>query len=161
MIYDKLPKQIGIVTNECEEMMFYQYLPIKLPNGGIRIESRLNCFDNLISKAIEDFITEFGWREWDNSYIYLTAKRQYQLPNETFNRHGYHTDGFLTDDINYIWSDRATTMFNRGPFNLTLDDTKSLQEMEEQAESHLDVEVSIDISYIKYSYNHICHIKII
>lgn len=44
------------------------------------------------------------------------------MPNCSFNRMGYHSDGFLTDDINYIWCDNNPTIFNISAFNLTLDE---------------------------------------
>ncbi len=57
----------------------------------------------------------------------------YQVNGCSFNRKGYHSDGFLTNDINYVWCDKNPTVFNYSPFKLTLDDTISMKEMEEQA----------------------------
>ena len=67
------------------------------------------------------------------SYVYLTAKRLYQGKGYSFNRKGYHSDGFLTDDINYLWSNSLPTVFNFGKFDLSLDDDVSMVEMEQQA----------------------------
>lgn len=134
MKYGDEPKDLGLFNIECKEMMFYQYLPIKMPKQVEPIfEERLKCFDKLIGKICCDFIGEFGLDRYVDSYVYLTAKYMFQMPNCSFNREGYHSDGFLTDDINYIWSDKNPTTFNKSDFNLTLDDNLSLLEMEEQA----------------------------
>lgn len=134
MRYGELPKELGIFEVECKEMMFYQYLPIKMPNQTLLVyEERLKCFDNLIGVICCDFIGEFGLDNYVSSYVYLTAKFLYQTPNCSFNRAGWHSDGFLTDDINYIWCDKYPTIFNKTNFNLPLNDLLSMEEMEKQA----------------------------
>jgi hypothetical protein len=140
MKYGDLPKVLGIFEVEAKEMMFYQYLPIKMPSGAkILYEQRLKCFDNLVSAICCDYITEFGLDNYMKSYIYLTAKFLYQMPNCSFNRMGWHSDGFLTDDINYIWCDKYPTIFNKTDFELPLDDSLSMEEMEKQAMPYNDV----------------------
>jgi hypothetical protein len=134
MKYGELPTALGIFEVECKEMMFYQYLPIKMPNQTQPIhEPRLKCFGELIHDICRDFIDEFGAECYVNSYVYLTAKFLYQLPNTSFNRMGWHSDGFLTDDINYVWCDKYPTIFNKTDFNLSLNDLISMEEMENQA----------------------------
>lgn len=140
MRYGQLPKALGIFEVECKEMMFYQYLPIKMPNETQPIyEPRLKCFDKLIGAICCDFIGEFGLDNYVNSYVYLTAKFLYQIPNCSFNRMGWHSDGFLTDDINYVWCDKYPTIFNDSDFKLTLDDAISMVEMKKQASAFNDV----------------------
>lgn len=134
MEYGDLPVQIAEFHIKCNEMMFYQYLPIKMIfSDDVRLEPRLECFDPIIRQICDDFIKVFGKLEYTNHYIYLTAKHQYQIANTSFNRMGYHSDGFMTDDINYIWSDANPTIFNESEFHLTLDDKISLGQMESQA----------------------------
>tara|TARA_R110000782_G_scaffold144871_2_gene237686 strand:- start:5050 stop:5904 length:855 start_codon:yes stop_codon:yes gene_type:complete len=140
MKYGNLPYNMGVNNTQCNEMMFIQYLPIKLASfDSVKFEERLSCFDGIIGEICSDFIKTFGRDKWNQSYVYLTAKHMYQPPNSSFNRHGYHTDGFLTDDINYIWSDKFPTIFNTTNFNLTLDDRISIGEMEEQAKPENEV----------------------
>lgn len=140
MRYGELPKELGIFEVECKEMMFYQYLPIKMPNETQPIyEQRLKCFDKLIGAICCDFIGEFGLDNYVESYVYLTAKHLYQMPNCSFNRMGWHSDGFLTDDINYIWCDKYPTIFNKTYFDLPLNDLLSVEEMEKQAMPFNDV----------------------
>lgn len=134
MRYGELPKPLGIFEVECNEMMFYQYLPIKMIEQTQPVyENRLKCFDKLVGAICCDYIGEFGLDNYVNSYVYLTAKHLYQMPNCSFNRTGWHSDGFLTDDINYIWSDKYPTIFSRTEFELPLDDLLSMEEMEKQA----------------------------
>lgn len=134
MKYGELPKEIRTFKVECKEMMFYQYLPIKLDGlVDIAYEPRLDCFSKIIDKVCLDFIREFGYNTYKDSFIYITAKYLYQPPNYSFNRTGYHSDGFLTNDINYIWCDKFPTVFNHSDFNLSLDDSLSMNEMSEQA----------------------------
>jgi hypothetical protein len=69
-----------------------------------------------------------------NTYIYLTAKRLFVGPNCVGNRPGWHTDGFGTDDINYIWCDSLPTEFCVNQhFNLSDDHEASMRQMEDQA----------------------------
>jgi hypothetical protein len=130
-----LPVYLGLHEIECEEMLYYQYLPIKL-SGQVEpiMEQRLKCFEKIIGEICCDFVGEFGLDRFIDSYIYLTAKKMYQKNGCSFNRKGYHSDGFLTNDINYIWSDKNPTVFNFTDFNLTLNDEVSLKEMKEQAD---------------------------
>ena len=142
MKYGELPQELGLFEVECKEMMFYQYLPIKMACSEVKsliYEPRLACFDEIIHASCVDYINEFGIEDYANSYVYLTAKYLYQAPNTSFNRMGWHADGFMTDDINYIWCDKFPTIFNNSEFNLTLDDTLSMKEMEEQAKITNDI----------------------
>ncbi len=142
--YGEKPRCIGIFKLACPEMLFYQYLPIKLiDRSSIVMEQRLAFALELINAAREDFAKNIG--DDTRYYIYITAKSMYQFPSNTFNRPGYHSDGFLTDDINYIWSDCCPTVFNCTDFKLSPDDVISLKEMEEQADPELD------FSYKNYS----------
>ena len=135
MKYGQLPKYLDLHEVEISEMMFYQYLPIKLPNMVEPvIEERLKPFEKLIGVSLCDYVADFGLKRFHQSYVYLTAKYLYEKEGCSFNRKGYHSDGFLTDDINYIWSDCKPTVFNTTDFDLTLDDKISLAEMDIQAD---------------------------
>lgn len=134
MKYGQPPVDLGVKSVICDEMIFYQYLPIKFPSQISPVyEERLQYFNELVGVSCCDFIGTFGLDRYMASYIYLTAKHMYQHPGCSFNRPGYHSDGFMTDDINYIWSDRAGTIFNDSDFSLSLDDSISIHEMTDQA----------------------------
>lgn len=119
-----------------EEFFSYTYLPIKLPDGQITVEPRLRVFNAIIGRAACDFIGAYGLDRYTNSYIYMTAKHLWQI--EGFNRKGWHSDGFGTDDISYIWYDKQPTIFNNTDFFLSNDDSLSMVEMEEQARPEFD-----------------------
>lgn len=139
MKYGQLPASLGQHPVRIPEMMFYQYLPIKLPGGVVAYEDRLRCFTPLIGACNCNFVGTRGLGRFTDSYIYLTAKYMYQSPGASFNRPGWHSDGFMTDDINYVWSDCCPTVYNTSEFRLTLDDHDSLEEMQEQADPANDV----------------------
>lgn len=133
--YGDAPKNLGITKIHPEEYFEYVYMPIKLAGDHeVTVEERLKIFDPLIGQACCDFIGDFGLDRYVGSYVYLTARNMYQAPNYTFNRPGWHSDGFMSDDISYIWSSTQPTIFNPGEFDLTQDDTLSMKEMEEQAD---------------------------
>lgn len=134
MKYGDLPTKLKTIEAKYKEMLFYQYLPIKMI-GEVRptVEPRLSCFDEIIGNILCDFIGVFGIDKYVDSYVYLTAKYRYQMSGCSFNRNGYHSDGFMTDDINYIWYDKSPTIFNSSDFKITLDDKISMKEMEDQA----------------------------
>lgn len=134
MQYGERPKQLGQFIVDCKEMLFYQYLPIKMPDMTYPVmENRLDCFKRIIGAACCDFIADFGLNAYRDAYVYVTAKYLYQVANKPFNRPGWHSDGFMTTDVNYIWCNRCPTIFNSSQFKLSNDDQISLKEMEEQA----------------------------
>ncbi len=139
MTYGELPKVIGEYKIEVNEMMFYQYLPIKMI-GEIepKFEDRLNCFNTIIGAICCDFIGVFGLNRYKESFVYLTAKNLWVNPGCSYNRIGYHSDGFLTEDINYVWCNHNPTIFNNSNFTLSNDDRVSMIEMEQQAKQEAE-----------------------
>lgn len=134
MKYGDLPVPLGIHTVECNEMMFYQDMPIKFPGIYVlRDEQRLTPFNELIGICCCDYIGVFGLDNYMSSYVYLSAKHLFQSPGRPFNRPGYHSDGYMTPDINYIWCNKNPTIFNVSDFKLTADHAISIEEMEQQA----------------------------
>ena len=102
------------------------------------VEERLDPFQKLMAVSAGNYVGEFGLDAYMASYVYLTAKRLFVSPEYNMNREGWHSDGFMTDDINYIWSDCVPTVFNTSTFSLTQDDKVSLEEMEKQADDRFD-----------------------
>jgi len=135
MKYGIKPKNLGVHNIEFKEMVFYQYLPIKLSGStDVLVEDRLMFLSELIGDINCQFVAEYGLENFVLNNVYLTVKHLYQKPNKiNFNRPGFHSDGFMTDDINYIWSNTQPTVFNFSDFNLTMDDQISMREMEDQA----------------------------
>lgn len=132
--YGELPVLLGEHIVKCDEMLFYQYLPIKLASMQTPIlEKRLMPFYEMIGVCLCDFVAKDGLNRYMESYVYLTAKHLFQAPGCSFNRPGYHSDGFMTDDINYIWCDRDPTVFNKSQYALTMHHEYSLSEMDQQS----------------------------
>jgi len=139
MIYKASPKNLGVMECSVDEYFSYTYLPIKLQGqSALTIERRLRCFESVIGRCACDFIGDFGLDRFVGSYLYLTAKHQYQREGQGFNRVGWHSDGFGSSDISYIWSNKQPTIFNRGYFSLTDDDEFSMQQMADQADETLN-----------------------
>lgn len=137
-MYGSPPVLIENFDINCKEMMFYQDMPIKLVKGYIRYEQRLDIFSDIIKTSCEDYLENINYG-YAGSYIYVSIKNLFQPANQSYNRPGWHSDGFGSDDINYIWSDRFPTVFNTSKFNLSNDDKKSMREMEEQALPENDI----------------------
>ena len=114
-----------IVDNS--EMYFYQYLPIHITGGYIAIPEQLRRLNPIINIVLEDFYKNFG--KWFEYKIYLTAKCLYVKGGENINRMGWHCDGFMSDDINYIWSDTIPTEYVTGEYQLKQDHQKSIEQM--------------------------------
>lgn len=132
MIYGKAPKVIGEVNIEPKELCFTMYMPIKLPGSTFtKVPENYQAYRPLIRTALRD---EFMFSENPiDKYVYLTAKRLWVEPSAIGGRPGWHTDGFGTDDINYIWCDTMPTEFCIQPFDLSEDHNESMRQMEEQA----------------------------
>lgn len=117
--------QVDLVRDKVE-MGFCQYLPIKMAGAleNFHIPPNLNWIKPFIQHLDFDPHTD---------YIYVSAKHLFVTPDNMGNRPGWHSDGFGSDDVNFIWSDMFPTQFCIQEFQLTEDHTKSLQELEEQA----------------------------
>lgn len=127
--YGREPVVVGQFNLVPDEMCFVQYLPI-----GMASKEKLGCAVRIPKNLhwtwpiVEQLVETFG-----DNYVYLTVKHLYVTPSNMGNRPGWHSDGFGTDDINYIWCDKYPTEFCIQDFNITEDCETSLKEMEEQA----------------------------
>lgn len=134
MRYDcgRPPVDMGPVHVPITEMMFYLYLPVKFPEHEFIdpafIPQRL--------KPLTSILGMIPVGDWEDRYVYITAKRTHVSPGNMSNRPGWHCDGYGTDDLNFIWSDCVPTEYSVGDFQLSHDDWLSMQEMEQQAPSN-------------------------
>jgi hypothetical protein len=107
-IYGAAPADLGLVDISPVEMMFWLYCPIKLAgNFGTSVPENLAQYLPLLDEVFEDL----GADEWTKNYVYLTAKTLWCSPDNPGNRPDWHSDGFLTEDLNYIWYDANPTVF--------------------------------------------------
>lgn len=146
LTYGSAPELQGTFTPDFHEYLHYMYLPIIIPDdsdgadGSYSRPKSLLHLDIALPKRlefarpmIEHAITEERMRgnEWD--HVYLTARRGFATPGNPLNRPGWHSDGFGTEDINYVWTDRYPTLFAVQKFeNITDDHIDSIAAFEEQ-----------------------------
>lgn len=131
-IYGAQPKNLGIVELDPTEMMFWMYCPIKTPGMlDTVIPANLMQFLPLVEKVQIDRADE-----WHDDYIYITAKTLYVTPQAPGNRPGWHSDGFMTDDLNYVWSDKNPTVFfsDDSLHSFSADHVHSMDEMDKLCE---------------------------
>lgn len=130
--YGLPPDDLGTIDLDPVEMMFWLYCPIKMVGRATMvIPDNLRQFMPLLLRVRSDV----GARRWMESYVYLTAKTLWVTPENPGNRPGWHSDGFMTDDLNYVWSDRDGTLFwvPVDTFDFTQDHDASLPEMDAAA----------------------------
>lgn len=129
MIYGDLPEDVGLIDLSPVEMMFWMYCPVKMPGRALCIPDNLDQFRPLVMRAWE--------RDgFSDRYVYLTAKTLWVSGDNIGNRPGWHSDGFGTDDVNYIWYDRAPTEFFEGRFVLPEDCDNAMTLMAAHATHH-------------------------
>ena len=128
MIYGSLPDDLGLIDIDPKEMMFWMYCPTKIPYGELCIPDNLKQFQPIIDGVIANEDTHA-------KYMYLTAKTLWVDGSYIGNRPGWHSDGFGTDDVNYIWYTDCPTEFIHGEFELSTDCDQSMLEMEKIAET--------------------------
>ncbi|ARO29918.1 hypothetical protein NXC14_CH01968 [Rhizobium sp. NXC14] len=111
-IYGAAPKELGCIELDTSEMMFWLYLPIKVAGTrSDKLPKQLQKYDELIDIVFDDVRESFGMQRWRESFVYLSVKILHVTPDAPGNRPGWHSDGFLTNDLNYIWADRNPTEF--------------------------------------------------
>jgi len=127
-IYGGLPVDLGFIDLSPSEMMFWLYCPIKLPGmQSVSAPDNLAQYRPLWEAARADCAGI-----WGDCYAYITAKTLWVTPENPGNRPGWHSDGFLTDDLNYIWADANPTVFffDGSQHALSADHNASLAEMD-------------------------------
>lgn len=143
MRYGAEPLDLGIHNIFPTEMMFWMYCPIKRPMSyDIKVPDNLDWCSALLSTALldcNDYLNSKGYMY--DKYVYLTAKTLWVSGEYIGNRPGWHSDGFGTDDLNYIWYDRAPTEFLLGDFDLPEDCDESMERMNWLHESMMDYDV--------------------
>lgn len=131
MKYGNLPKDLGLIDLSPKEMMFWMYCPIKHPGAwNVSLPENLKQFVDIVLAARDDCRDR-----WGESYIYLTAKTLWVSGDYIGNRPGWHSDGFGSNDLNYIWCDRAPTEFVAGSWTFVDDHNESLNQMEDAAQA--------------------------
>lgn len=122
--YGCMPKVLGSFDLEIPEVMCYLYLPIKMAGSHTyRIPPNLSWIRALLGEVEVD----------KDDYVYVTVKNLYEQKGSYGNRSGWHSDGFKTDDISYIWAGSSPTEFAFKRFYDISDcHTRSMEQFEEQ-----------------------------
>lgn len=138
-LYGNPPIDLGLIDLHPEEMMFWLYCPIKVPLRSVVIPANLRQFSPIVDAVRSHCMgDESDAHRWGASYVYITAKTLFVTADNPGNRPGWHSDGFMTDDLNFIWYDGNPTLFWE-PYrlvNFSEDDQLSLSEMEAIASKH-------------------------
>lgn len=126
MEYGKQPSRIcPLEFPEWTEMLHYLYLPVVMEGSEIRLPRRLEFARTAIRIAMA--------YARPSRYIYLTARRGFATPDNPINRPGWHTDGFGTDDENFVWCDRWGTQIAGQKFtDISTDHRESARQFEDQ-----------------------------
>jgi hypothetical protein len=148
-IYGAAPVDLGLVDLDVSEMMFWLYCPIKIP-GAIaeHYPDQLEKYVHLINAVYDDVCKTYGIGRWRSSYVYLSAKVTHVTPDAPGNRPGWHSDGFLTDDLNYIWADRNPTEF------FVRDDLMTTYSDHAQSMRHFESHIQWGIERLGYQTEH-------
>lgn len=129
MIYGGEPEIVGEFVTPNAEMMFVLYMPVRLAGEtSVHIPSHLIDYAPLVELALQH-----EGQRGNGRYVYLTVKRLFVQKGCIGGRMGWHTDGFGTTDVNYIWADASPTEFCIQPFELSNDHELSMLQMEQQA----------------------------
>lgn len=102
------------------------YLPVKMSeHSELRIPQEYSWLYEMINVACRA-------EDISNKYVYITVKHSF-VEGKSSNRPGLHSDGFLTNDVNFIWYDKHPTEFLIKDISLTQDHKKSFEQMEKEA----------------------------
>lgn len=133
-----LPRDMGMYDIAADEVMYYLYLPIKTPESyDVHIpDERLGFVVPLVNAVLDDIAASAKSHAhlpniYADKYIYLTVKKMFVGGGITANRPGWHCDGFMSDDLNYVWYDSVPTMFTAANPVISADHSTSLKEFEE------------------------------
>ncbi|AXC36186.1 hypothetical protein SEA_LYELL_82 [Microbacterium phage Lyell] len=121
MKYGNAPELHGIWDLEFEQYMHYMYLPVEIPEDSrhwFTLPPELEFARELVGYAWASEVKRGNL--W--SHVYVTARRGFATPGNPLNRPGWHSDGFGTPDINYVWTDRYPTHFAIGDFGEVSED---------------------------------------
>lgn len=104
------------------------YMCVKEPHKEFQIPENIK---DVVSRVVADSML-LGRVDAKDQYCYVTVKRGYIPQGGIGNRDGWHIDGFLSDQENFIWSDcpETPTLVIEGTLEVTKNHPESLKEME-------------------------------
>ncbi|HWU31015.1 MAG TPA: hypothetical protein VN041_18185 [Microbacterium sp.] len=137
--YGAAPTALTVRDLAFEEYMHFMYLPVLIPEQdpgtpclALRLPDRLEFAAQLVHDIVHYEMCTLG-NEF--THVYVTARRGYATPGNPLNRPGWHSDGFGTTDVNYVWTDRYPTLFAEQSFvGISTDHIESARQFEEQVD---------------------------
>lgn len=103
------------------------YMCIKEPKGLLSIPDNFN-------PVLKPVLAElFKHEDFDDKYIYFSLKKGHVTPYTMSMRAGFHVDGFLSTDRNWVISDSLPTTVALGQFNVEPDHGTSLEQFKSQS----------------------------
>ncbi len=105
--YGAAPEQLSFYDFTLPEVMYYLYLPVRMPCTFTRLPMNVEGCRSMIMEATKHAMHAGKAFE----YIYLSARKGWASPDNPLNRPGWHCDGFGSDDMNYVWWKGPGTRF--------------------------------------------------
>lgn len=133
--YGILPVDLGLVDISPEQSCLCLYMPISTPTHTVSIPDYVSEYAGVIEKVLMDYAG------WSDKYIYLTVKAHYVKDSSTGQRPGWHSDGFMTEDTNYIWYDSRPTEFYNGSEEIELVQDHELSLLQMMSDERLNQNV--------------------
>lgn len=130
IINSKLPEGTRILGLNYDALEFcnFTYMCVKEPYGDIRVPENLV---NIIKPVLKEVMKSKHIHAED--YLYISVKKSHVAPYTTAMRSGFHVDGFLSEDRNWILSDSLPTKVALGGFSVDADHEQSLEQFAVQA----------------------------
>jgi len=153
----KYPVNIGKFVTPCWELMYVLYMPIRLAGQDeVTIPKSLMGYESFVKMCINN-----EGESANGKYIYLTVKSLWVEPSCLGGRQGWHTDGFGTEDINYIWTNKYPTEFCNQEFYLSDNHEVAMQNMNDQVRQENIVKYpELDVIRINHKHVHRCPIDV-
>lgn len=130
----KMPANLGSLSLPAwREFCFVQDLPILTPESGslwLRVPSHVQALVPMAMMVRNHLLQVFGERWLKQRYMYLTAKHTHVCYGQHQTREGWHTDGFGTDDLAFLWCDSTPTLVLDKPMIVSTDDREALAQMQ-------------------------------
>ncbi|UIL29708.1 hypothetical protein LZK75_11230 [Rhizobium leguminosarum] len=84
-IYGAAPVDLGCMELDTSEMMFWLYLPIKMPGQFMpKLPANLKKYERIVDAVMDDVIDDDTinpkGRRWTESYVYLSVKITHVTP---------------------------------------------------------------------------------
>lgn len=127
-IYNGRPQVISKIEIDPVYGINCLYMPIKMnDNPLIYLPDSFQFLRRLIFNSLISY-------EFKDNYVYLSYECSWVNAGVPQKRPGIHADGFMTEDINYIWYDKDPTIFYDQEFHIIKDHRISMEQFEKQAD---------------------------